>query len=306
MPAQPGAGRAAPGKRLTLALVGVLCGIWGSTYLVIHEGLADLPPFTAAAARFLIAGAVFALVARPLSRFEGGAPPTLFLVAIVGVLNVAIAYAVIYWCETVLPSGLVSLLWAVFPLLLALLARIWLPEERLGARQWTGLAVGFAGMALVFATDLVAVGPAAVPAGAVLLLSPLAAALGNLTVKRYGAGTSSVLLNRGGMLLGGVLLGVLALATEDLGVARWTPMALASVAYLSLVGTVVAFGLYFWLLRYAPAHQLALIAYVTPVLALILGATFAGEPVGLHTVAGAALILGGVALVLRKHRPRTG
>jgi drug/metabolite transporter (DMT)-like permease len=167
--------------------------------------------------------------------------------------------------------------------------------------------VGFAGVALLFATDLTSLGAEAVPMGLLLLVSPLAAAVGNLTVKRLGGGTSSVLLNRGGMLLGGVLLASLALATEDAGAARWSAAAIGSILYLSLIGTVVAFGLYFWLLRYAPAHQLALIAYVTPVIALALGVVLAAEPFGPSTLAGAALILSGVGLVMRprsRQRPR--
>lgn len=278
----------------------MLCAIWGSTWLVIRGGLEDLPPFTGAAARFWLAGAVFGLLAPKLAPIEGGARPSLGLVAAMGCLNVGASYAIVYWSETHLSSGLASLLWSAFPLLLALLSSIWLPEERLRRRQWVGLALGFLGMVVLFSTDLAAIGPRAVWAGAILLLSPLASAVGNLVVKRHGTGTSSLLLNRNGMLLGALLLSTLALATEDIGSARWTGPALASIAYLALVGTVLGFGLYFWLLRYAPASQLALTAYVIPLVALTLGALLADEPVGAHTALGAALILAGVALVLRR------
>lgn len=292
--------RRPPGRILTLGLVALLCGIWGSTWLVIRGGLVDLPPFTGAALRFLLAGTIFWLLAPRLARVEGGAPPGWRLSVAMGLLNVTLSYSIVYWSETVLPSGLVSLIWSIFPLMLAVLARFFLPDERLSPRQWLGLAAGLAGMALLFSTDLWAVAPGALGAGLILLLSPAASAVGNLYVKRHGAGTSSVLLNRNGMLLGGVLLSVLALATEDIGAARWTPAAIGSIVYLALFGTVLAFGLYFWLLRYAPTHQLGLIAYVVPLIALTLGAALAGEPVGGHTLTGAALILGGVALVLRR------
>ncbi len=300
MAPSPVAALRAPGPGLTLGLIGVLCAIWGSTWLVIRGGLEDLPPFTGAAARFWLAGAVFGLLAPRLAPIEGGARPTLGLVAVMGGLNVGASYALVYWSETRISSGLASLIWSVFPLMLALLSSIWLPEERLRRRQWVGLLLGLGGMAVLFSTDLVAIGPQAVWAGAILLLSPLASAIGNLAVKRHGAGISSLLLNRNGMLLGAALLTALALCTEDLGAARWTGPALASIAYLALVGTVLGFGLYFWLLRSAPASQLALIAYVVPLVALTLGAVLANEPVGAHTALGAALILGGVALVLRR------
>lgn len=296
--------RAAPSRALVLALVALLCAIWGSTWLVIRRGLEDLPPFSGAALRFVLAALIFSLIAPPLARLEGGARPSWRLAAVMGLLNVALSYAVIYWTETVLPSGLVSLLWSIFPLLLALLGRVMLPEERLGAREWTGLCLGLGGTVLLFSTDLESLGPAAVPAGLVLLLSPLASAIGNLAVKRHGAGMSSVLLNQRAMAIGAPVLVLLALAREPVSELRLTPGALASVLYLTLVGTVLAFGLYFWLLRYAAAHVLALISYVVPLIALTLGVLLEGEPFGRSTAAGGALVLGGVALTLAGKRAR--
>lgn len=298
------AARAAPSRALVLALVALLCAIWGSTWLVIRRGLEDLPPFSGAALRFVLAALVFACIAPPLARLEGGARPSWLLAAVMGLLNIALSYAVIYWTETVLPSGLVSLLWSIFPLLLALLGRLMLPEERLGAREWAGLALGLAGTVLLFSTDLESLGPAAIPAGLVLLLSPLASAVGNLAVKRHGGSASSVLLNQRAMAIAAPVLVLLALALEPVGELRLTPSAIASVLYLALVGTVLAFGIYFWLLRYAAAHVLALISYVVPLIALTLGALVEGEPFGRSTAAGGALVLGGVALTLAGKRAR--
>ena len=294
----------APSRLVTLALIALLSGIWGSTWLVIQGGLDHLPPLTGAAPRFLLAGAVFALIAPRLSRREGGERPSFGLVAIIGTLNITISYAIVYASQTVLPSGLVSLIWAVNPMILALMTSVWLPEEHLGRRQWIGLGAGLCGMVVLFAKDVAAIGPGALPAGLLLLVSPAVSAAGSLVAKRRGRGVSSLYLNRGAMLFGGVMLTVLALLFEDVGDARWTPAAIGSVVYLSLIGTVLAFGLYFWLLRHAPAHELAVIAYVTPVIALFLGATLADEPVSLHTILGAALILSGVGLVLRARRPK--
>jgi drug/metabolite transporter (DMT)-like permease len=165
-------------------------------------------------------------------------------------------------------------------------------------RQWLGLIGGFAGVALMFATDVSACGAEAVPAGLILLLSPLISAVGTNLLKREGSGTSSVLMNRNGMLLSAGLVAAWALFMENDAPADWTPRAIFSVAYLALVGTVVGFGVYLWLLRHAPATRLALIAYCIPVVALTLGATLADEPIGLHTLAGMGLILAGVAFVM--------
>lgn len=278
--------------------IGLLCLIWGSTWLVIREGLADLPPLTALAARFLLAGAVLSALAPTLSRIEGGARPSLRLTLVHAVLCLAVPYALIYRAETVLPSGLVSVLWSICPMLTAVCASILLPEERLAPRQWLGLLGGFLGVALMFATDVRAVGPDAIPVGLLLLGSPAVSALGTNLVKRDGAGTSSALLNRNGMLLGGALVAAWAFHRESGASVTWSPRAIASVAYLALVGTVLAFTVYFWLLRHAPVTRLSLIAYGIPVVALTLGGTLGDEPVGLHTVGGMLLVLLGIGVVM--------
>lgn len=266
---------------------------------MIQGGLRDLPPFTSAAARFWLAGAVMALAARVLGRREGGAAPATWLWIVMGTTNFAVSYGLVYWAETRLPSGLTAVLWAVFPLLMALATRWFLKGARLAPTQWLGFVVGFAGVVALFWTDVGRFGSGAVTAGIVLLGSPLVSAVGTTVVKRHGAQTSSLLLNRNGMLLGAALLSSLAFATERGAPARWSAPAVASIAYLALVGTSLTFGLYFWLMRYADAYKLSLISYVTPTIALLLGAAVGGEPLRGTTFIGAALVLAGVVLAVR-------
>lgn len=285
----------APGPWTVTACLALLCAIWGSTYLVIREGLTDLPPLTAAGIRFAVAGAVLALLAPALSRREGGRRPTIGLTLAHGLCNIAACYGIVYWAEITLPSGLVSLLWAVYPLMIAASGHVFLPNERMSAGQWLGLVVGFGGVGWLFATDLRAIGPDAIPAGVILLGSPLIYTLGTTIIKRHGGGTSSILINRNGVLIGAAVLLALAFLFERDAELRWTPRAIFSVVYLSLIGTVVTFSLYFWLMRFASATKLSLIAYVIPAVALTLGAVVADEPFGLGTLGGMVLILAGVA-----------
>lgn len=301
----PTAGRAP--SELTIHLsIALLCLIWGSTWLVIRAGLRDLPPFTSASVRFAVAALVMGAAAPALSVREGGARPSLAISLVSGTLNVGISYGLVYWSETVLPSGLVSVLWSVFPMMMAVCAHRYLPGERLNGLQWLGFAAGFCGVAVLFATDLAAVGPGAVSAGLILLLSPAVSAVGTTYVKLHGGGTSSVLLNRNGFAIGSALLLVAALASERGAALRWSAAALGSIAYLALVGTVVAFGIYFWLLRYAPAYKLSLIAYVVPAIALTLGTLLGEEPLGWHTALGTGLVLAGVGAVYAgRRRPET-
>lgn len=287
---------------LTAALIGLLCLLWGSTWVVIKGGLDDLPPFSSAGIRFVVAALIMCAVAVPLRRREGGASPPLWITLMMGVFNFALSYGIVYWSETVLPSGLVSVLWAVFPMMVAGLSHRWLPGERLGLASWAGFVIGFLGVVLLFVTDVREIGPDAITAALVLLISPAVCAVTNTVVKRHAERVSSVLLNRNGMLVGAVLLMGFAAITERGAPMAWTSFAIFSIGYLAIFGTVLTFGLYFWLLRSSPAHHLSLIAYVIPAVALFLGWIFRGERIGMHTLAGTTLILGGVWLVLRARR----
>ncbi|MEM7305122.1 MAG: EamA family transporter [Planctomycetota bacterium] len=284
-----------------LALV-LLCLIWGSTWLVIRTGLEDLPPLHGAAIRFTVASLVFSLAAIPLRRMEGGPAPAGWLSAMLGTLNFALSYGIVYWAETVLPSALASILWAVFPMMMAVAGHLFLPGEKLAGRHWIGFALGFVGVGLLFETDLrdlSSMHENALWVGGVYLLSPLVSAVGQTCIKRYGEGASSVLLNRNGMLLGAALLWIAALTLERGAELRFTSTAVWSVLYLSVMGTCVTFGLYYWLLRFQPAYKMSLIAYVTPAIAILLGWAVADEPITRFTLAGTGLVLVGVGLVRR-------
>lgn len=296
-----------PSTALATGLVLLLCVLWGSTWIVIRGGLEHVPPQTSAGVRFAVAGVVMAVVAALLREREGGAPPPTWLWVVMGTTNFGWSYGVVYQTETVLPSGLVAVLWGVFPMMMAACGHWMLPGERLRPVQWSGFVLGLVGLVVLFSTDLQEFGPEGVPAALLLFTSPLSSTVGTVVVKRYGAGVSSLLLNRNGMLLGAALLLVTAALTERGEPAAWNAPAIGSVAYLAIMGTVVTFGLYFWLLRYAPANKLSLIAYVTPVVALTLGWSIGDEPVTRNTLLGTGLILGGVVLVVRrKPRARPG
>ena len=294
----PGSPEPRPTARTVLLLIGILCLIWGSTWLVIKEGLRDLPPLTSAGIRFLVAFGILAVVAPVLSAREGGTRPPTWLWVTSGLTNFAASYGIVYISETVLPSGLVSVLWAIFPLMTAVAAHRFLPGEQLSARQVIGLVVGLLGIVLLFVTDLADLGPDALPMALFLLLSPLVSVVGTVVVKRYGATSSSVLLNRNGMGIGAAALLVGAAGLETHAPVRWSAAAIGSIAYLAVVGTAVTFSLYFWLLRFAPANRMALIAFITPCVALALGAAVGGEPVTRYTLIGTGCVIAGIALVV--------
>jgi drug/metabolite transporter (DMT)-like permease len=290
----------APSLTRTTVLMAMLCMAWGTSWLVIKIGLQDVPPFTGAALRFVIAGTCMIGVARLWSDREGGGRPPLGVVIAHGVCQFGLNYGLVYVCQTVIPSGMVAVLWAVFPLFIALGEHFVLGTQRLSGWKWLGIVTSFAGIATLFATDLRAVDARAVPMGLLLLLAPLSVAASTLYFKQRAAGASSLLLNRDAMWIGAAMLGACAFGLESPLDVVWTPRALLSLLYLSLVASVLTFGVYFWLLRYVPAYRMSLISFITPLVALLLGASIGGEPIGARTLLGAALVLGGVALAVQR------
>jgi drug/metabolite transporter (DMT)-like permease len=284
-------------------LVAVLCLIWSSTWWAIRVSLQDLPPYTAATARFLLAGLLMVAVTAALRRREHGTSPPPWLWGSMALCNFALGYGILYVTETAVPSGIAATLWAVFPLLMALSGRLFL-GERLGLRHAAGFLVAFTGTVVMFQGGLGGDRATVLPYALLLLLSPIVAAVGTTLVKRYGSGSSSLLLNRNAMLLGGALLAVAAVAFEHPARAVWSPRAVVATLYLAVVGTALTFGLYFWLLRWSQASRLSLIAYVSPCMALAFGWLVGDGTLDGTTLAGTALIAAGIALVVRSGNDR--
>lgn len=280
--------------------IALLCVVWSSTWWAIRICLAEQPPLSSAAVRFLIAGIVMAAITPLLRRHEAGPPPPHWLWAVAGGTNFACSYGVLYVAETEVPSGIAAVLWAVFPLLMATSAVLFL-GERLRARQVLGFVVAFGGIVTVFSGGLDPAGASPAMA-ALLLLSPLVSAVGTTLVKKHGSGASSLLLNRNGMLFGAALLLVAAFVCEAPLAMVWSWRATVATLYLALCGTALTFGVYFWLLRTAPASKLSLITYVTPVLAMLLGAAVGDGTMPMAAWLGTGLVVAGIVLVVRRPR----
>ncbi len=280
-----------------------MCLVWGSTWFVVRDGLQDMEPLGSAGLRFALAWLIMLPIAGLIGRREGGAKPTVRLVLAMAFGNFAISYGIVYWSEETLPSGLAAVLWGIYPIMTALVGHVYLPESRIVGVQWLGLVVGFLGVVLLFLTDVVSVGGDATLRGSVLLMSPLVSTFATAYVKKHGAGVSSALLNRWALFVGSLLLLGAAVLLEGGVEMPSSPGAIKGIVYLAAMGTVLTFTLYFWVLRSSSAVSLSLIAYVTPAIALAVGALVGEERVTPWTISGLLLILAGCALVL--HKPRS-
>lgn len=289
-----------PRWRIVAAVV-LLALIWGTTWSVIRVGLEGIPPFTGVALRFAIAAGLLAILARRRGVRLGGRPHERRIWWINGLLSFAASYLIVYWCEQWVPSGLTAVLWATFPLFVAVLAPVALPRERMGRAAIAGTVVGFVGVAVIFSEDFALLGGREVAlASAVLLLSPIVSAVANVSVKRWGEGLSLFSITIVPMAIGSAIAGTLALVLERDRAVVFDARSIAALLYLAVAGSAVTFTLYYWLLRRLPATRLSLITYGIPVVAVCIGTIVLDEPVTPRMLVGGALVLAGVALALRR------
>src|SRR5580700_2584015 len=296
----------APRAQIVIAFAAVYL-IWGSTYLTIHIAIETIPALLMSGARFVLAG----LLLLAFSRRPGAPRERLTLIhwrsaIIIGGCLLLFGNGGVAWGEQYLPSGFVALIIATVPLWMALFA------PAFGGRwiNWTaaiGIAIGLAGIVLL-------VRPGGGGAGhwqtLVVLMSPLLWALGSLYARNAPAPGQPLTAVGMEMVAGGALLFIAGSATGELGHVHLGSVSFASVAafvYLILIGALVGYVAYIWLLHHVSVTAASTYAFVNPVVAVALGAVVLGEQVTALTLVAAALIVGAVALLLigqsRKSEP---
>ncbi|MCC6676701.1 MAG: EamA family transporter [Phycisphaerales bacterium] len=294
---------------LVLAAFGAIYFIWGSTYLGIRIAIESLPPFLMAGTRFILAGALLYAWARLRSGSPRPGLKDWRDAAIVGGLLFLGGNGLVVWAEQKVASGPAALIIATEPLWIVLVAMLLPGATRPGARAVLGLIAGFAGVAMLMAPGL---GSSAVdPVGAAaLVLAALSWAIGSIYSQAAGArararGNGAVLhafLWTGmQMLCGGSMQLMAGTARGEWATAHPADMTMRSVLaflYLVVFGSIVGFTAYSWLLSVCSAASVSTYAYVNPVVAVFLGWLLGGEHVGSMTIIAAAVIIGGVFLIL--------
>ena len=288
---------------LVWAAILILYVVWGSTYLGIAVAIESIPPFLMAGSRFLLAAAL--MLGWVAIRDRGAIRlPTLREwrdTAIVGALLMGGGMGMVAWGEQTVPSGIAAVLIAMMPVWVAILGRIFL-GERLPRLAATGIALGFVGVAILVGPSLAGVGNLD-PAGTLaLIISPMSWATGSLfAANRARLPRDPLVATATQMLTGGVVLCVMAtLAGEP---ARFDPAAVTdrsilAFAYLVLIGSLVAFTAYAWLLHHAPLPLIATYAFVNPVVAVLLGAVVLSEAITPGQLLAGGVIVVGVALIV--------
>ena len=227
------------------------------------------------------------------------------LLAVTGFLQFSLNYSMVFWSEQYISSGLAAVLQATIPAFGLLMAWVHLPQEKLTWQKVTAIILGIIGVAVIFieqlhVNDLMAfAGCVAIVAGA------FAAAEASVLTKSFGASLHPVSLLFGQMVCGLLPVVLIGYFKEGNPVKfHWTMSAVLAVLYLAVVGTIVAFWLYYWLLQQVESTKAMTIALVTPLVAVIIGAIILDEKLLPQTFFGGALILAGTGMIVFRRQPR--
>jgi len=288
-----------PAWKVLLAF-SIIYFVWGSTFLAIRVGVRELPPLLFAAMRFLAAGiALYGWTVLRSERLPKGREWA--SVSLLAFLIFVLDYGLLFWAEQRVPSGIAAVMMATIPTFTALAEITILHTQKLTIRLAMALLSGIAGVA-VLTTRTLSLGGAPIDRiGAVaLIIAALCWSIASVLNRKLPLPASKAVSSGAQMLVGGIMLAAAsALAGEF---PRFHPSAISAGAWMALVylvvlGSIIGFTAYIWLIHHESPTKVGTYAYVNPVVAVLLGYFLGGENIGPRTVLGTLLVLVSVIVI---------
>jgi drug/metabolite transporter (DMT)-like permease len=294
---------AAPIKARIVIAFAALYLVWGSTYLGIRFAIETIPPFLMAGMRFLLAGVIMYAIARWQGTYKSSWANWRTSL-IIGACLLLAGNGGVTISEKYIDSGLAALIVAIVPIYIVILSWATGMAPRPAPVVWLGLIGGFIGVGFLLGPALhLSSNSGRHPAigMSILLVSSFIWSAGSLYSRTAKHAASPFLTAAQQMLCGGLLLLLAGIVTGEgrhFHPGAISIISLASFIYLVLIGAVVGYTAYIWLLRHCDPAKVATYAYVNPIVAVLLGAGFAGEQLTMRVLVAAALIIGSVAIVI--------
>lgn len=287
------------GRYLDLFLLLVLGAVWGSSYLFIKVGVAEVPPLTFVTAR-LVLGAVIMwgllrVLGYPVSRDRA----LWAAYAVMGLISGALPYSLITWGEKYISSGLAAMLQSTTPVFTVILAHFFVHDERMTPARILGVITGFVGVGILMIPDLRRGLQANLLGQLAVVASSVCYAAATIFARNRLRGQPALVSTMGQLTTGAIFMLPLALLVERPFDLSPSLAAVGSWLGLTLLGTIVAYVIYYTLIERASATFVSTVTYIVPVNGLLLGALVLGEPLNLTLLLSLGFILAGVLLVRR-------
>ena len=276
----------------------ILCFIWGTTWIILKKSLIDgTPPFFGSGFRFFFGGIILwgiILYKRDFPSFKA-LPLQLYLQF--GLLNLTICYGLTYWATQFIYSSLSALIWAGFPLCVAVFSYFMLPDEVFTKKKIISLFLGTIGALLILKEGLNFKGEQVVIGILMVVIAVIIAGYPNVYLKRYSNAVTSLHLNAVSQLIAGITLLIISFVFESDQKMVWNNFNIFALAYLTIFGSLIAWYIYFWLFPHISMSQISYIAFFPPVMASILGWILLDEKLSILAIFGGGLVIFGAVLV---------
>jgi drug/metabolite transporter (DMT)-like permease len=285
-------------RRIWLAFL-ILALAWGTSFMFIKIAVQTLQPLTLVAARLIIGSAGLYAIARVRKVRLPQDAHTWRHIAVIGLVNVAIPFVLIVWAESGvqgLDSGVASIVNSTVPLFSIVIAGLLVRMERVTVPAVLGLFVGFGGVVLLMSRDTQASRESWLPYLAVLAAA-LCYAAGSVYARRYLQGVTPIALALGQLAVAAAIVAIASLLVDSWSTQTFPLRTILALLWLGLVGSTLAYILYFFVLQRWGATRTTLVTYLVPAVGLTAGILFLNEPFDWRLLAGGGLILSGVATV---------
>lgn len=278
-----------------LLVYALLCFIWGSTWLAIRFGLESLTPVFSAGLRFSLASLMILLLMKIKKISLQTDRESIRLYILMGFFSFVIPFGLVYWAEQFVPSGMAAVLFAVYPFCVVIFSYLRLPGEQIGFYKIAGTVLGFTGIVVIFSDSFTGDLTVYILGMLAVVLSGMMQAWIAVSIKKFGHHLHPLSMNFIPMVIAGISMILIGYFSEDLSKIKIDENAILSILYLACFGSVVTFTGFYWLIKRMNIVILSLLAFITPIVALILGYFVYGEELSLRHFSGTALVLTGIA-----------
>ena len=276
----------------------IICIIWGSSWAAVKIGLESFPPLLSLAIRFTLASLILGCIVFVKHLTIPMEKKFWILVLIMSSSSFTVPFVLIYWAQLRVGSGLASVLFATYPFWVAIVSHFLLPNEKITPVRIIGIVIGFLGVLFIFNTGLADVSIGMLYCMAAIIAGAIIQAFGLVFLRRLGNTVHPVTLNFCSMSLSAFPLFAASFVFEEYSNMFFNARSLGSILYLSIFCTVITFVIYFWLVKHVEAVLLSLSAFITPVIAVIIGIIVLGEKITGDVYIGSALVLTGIACAM--------